>query len=131
MDYLVNNEPDDFLGTLRFEDVTAVYNAREISHMLDVRNLVKSALKAWYILLIILGVIGLAAWKTGNLHELRKAVARGGWLTLGVIGLVITSTFIDRRYTDPALSVEVMVRCLHLHGDLHNGRCVLVHLCDR
>jgi len=42
-----------------------------------------------------LGVIGLAAWKTGNLHELRKAVARGGWLTLGVIGLVITSTFID------------------------------------
>lgn len=95
MDYLVNNEPDDFLGTLRFEDGTAVYNAREVSHMLDVRNLVKSALKAWYILLIILGVIGLAAWKTGNLHELRKAVARGGWLTLGVIGLVITSTFID------------------------------------
>jgi len=95
MDYLVNNEPDDYLGTLKFEDGTALYNEREVSHMLDVRNLVKSALKAWYILLILLLVTGITAWKTGRLSIFWKAIAQGGWLTLGIIVLVITSTFID------------------------------------
>lgn len=95
MDYLLNNEPDDYLGTLTFEDGSPLYNERESSHMLDVRILVKSALKAWYILLIFLVVIGFAAWKTGRLLDFWKAIARGGWVTLGVILLVITSTFID------------------------------------
>lgn len=95
MEYLVNNEPDDFLGTLTFEDGSPLYNERESSHMLDVRILVKSALKAWYILLILLAVIGLAAWKIGRLNDFWKAIARGGWLTLGIILLVIASTFID------------------------------------
>ena len=95
MDYLLNNEPDDYLGTLTFEDGSPLYNERESSHMLDVRILVKSALKAWYILLILLAVIGLAAWKIGRLNDFWKAIARGGWLTLGIILLVIASTFID------------------------------------
>lgn len=95
MDYLINNEPDDYLGTLTFEDGSPLYNERELSHMLDVRVLVKSSLKAWYILLILLGLISLIAWRTGNLPDFWKAIARGGWLTLGIIILVIISTFID------------------------------------
>lgn len=95
MDYLVNHEPDDYLGTLTFEDGSPLYNERESSHMLDVRILVKSALKAWYILLVLLLVIGIAAWKTGRLKDFWKAIAQGGWLTLGIILLVIASTFID------------------------------------
>ncbi len=95
MDYLVNNQPDDYLGSLTFEDGSPLYNERESSHMLDVRILVKSALKAWYILLILSAVIGIAAWKTGRLIDFWKAIARGGWLTLGIILLIMTSTFID------------------------------------
>jgi len=95
MNYLVNNEPDEYLGSLTFEDGTPLYNERELSHMLDVRTLVKSALNAWYILLVVLLVIGVAAWQTGRLIEFWKAVAQGGWLTLGIILLVIVSTFID------------------------------------
>lgn len=95
MDYLVNAESDEFLATLQFEDGTPLYNERELSHMLDVRVLVKSALTVWYILLGAALVIGLAAWKFGYLKEMWKAIIWGGWLTLGAIFLVILSTFID------------------------------------
>lgn len=95
MDYLVNNEPDKYLANLTFEDGKPVYNEREVSHMLDVRNLVKNAIKAWYVLLIVLVVVGIAAWKTGRMKIFWKAISMGGWVTLGLILLVITSTFID------------------------------------
>jgi integral membrane protein (TIGR01906 family) len=95
MNYLVNAEPDDYLATLQFEDGTALYNQRELGHMLDVRVLVKSALTAWYILLGVLLISGLVLWKTGYLKELWAAITWGGWLTLGLIFMVILSTFID------------------------------------
>jgi integral membrane protein (TIGR01906 family) len=95
MDYLINSEPDDYLATLKFEDGTPLYNERELSHMLDVRVLVQSALTAWYILLGVTLLLGLTAWKFGYLKELWKSITLGGWLTLGVIFLVILSTFID------------------------------------
>ena len=95
MDYLINSEPDDYLATLKFEDGTPLYNERELSHMLDVRVLVQSALTAWYILLGVTLLLGLTAWKFGYLKELWKSITWGGWLTLGVIFLVILSTFID------------------------------------
>jgi integral membrane protein (TIGR01906 family) len=63
--------------------------------MLDVRILVKSALNVWYVLLGVTLIIGLLAWKFAQLKEFWKAVAWGGWLTLGVIILVIISTFTD------------------------------------
>lgn len=95
MEYLVNNEPDNYLATLQFEDGTPLYNARELSHMQDVRDLVKSALTAWYVSLGLTLIIILAAWKFSYLHVLRDPVIWGGWLTLGLIFLVILSTFID------------------------------------
>lgn len=95
MNYLINSEPDDYLATLRYEDGTQIYNERELSHMLDVRNLVKSSLKAWYIILAYTAVIGLLAWKLGFFKDFLKAIANGGWVTLGVIVLVIISTLVD------------------------------------
>jgi len=95
MDYLVNAEPDDYLSTLQFEDGTPLYNERELSHMLDVRMLVKTALSVWYVLSGVTLIFGLIAWKLGCLKAYWKAIATGGWLTLGLIILVIFSTFID------------------------------------
>jgi integral membrane protein (TIGR01906 family) len=95
MHYLVNNEPDEYLATLKFEDGSPLYNEREVSHMLDVRILVKSALNVWYVLMGVTLIIGLLAWKFGQIKEFWRAIACGGWLTLGVIILVIISTFTD------------------------------------
>lgn len=95
MDYLVNDEPDNYLGTLTFDNGLSLYNERELSHMLDVRILVKNALKAWYALLGLTAVIGLFALKKGRLKDYWKSIAQGGWLTLGLIVLILFSTFID------------------------------------
>ncbi len=95
MDYLVNDEPDNYLGTLTFDNGLPLYNERELSHMLDVRILVKNALKAWYVLLGLTAVIGLFTWKKGCLKDYWKSIAQGGWLTLGLIVLILLSTFID------------------------------------
>ena len=35
--YLTNNESDDYLGTLKLDDGSPLFNQRELSHMLDVR----------------------------------------------------------------------------------------------
>jgi integral membrane protein (TIGR01906 family) len=93
--YMVNSEPDDYLASLRFMDGTQIYNERELSHMLDVRIVVKSSLTAWYIMLGLTLLLGMAAWKFGHLKGFWKSITWGGWLTLGVIFLVIISTFID------------------------------------
>jgi len=66
MEYLLSDEPDNYLGTLTFDDGSPLYNERELSHMLDVRILVKNALKAWYALLGLSVVIGLFAWKEAS-----------------------------------------------------------------
>ena len=37
LDYLLNDDGIEFLGDQRFEDGSPVYNARELSHMVDVK----------------------------------------------------------------------------------------------
>ncbi len=95
MEYLVNDTPVDYLGTLTLPDGTPLYNERELSHMVDVRLLVRGALTAWYCCLGLLAFLGIIAWKTGELKHFWKSISHGGWLTLGIIVLVIISTFIN------------------------------------
>ena len=95
MEYLINDSPVDFLATLTFPDGSPLYNERELSHMVDVRLLVRGALTAWYCCMGLMVALGIVAWRTGNLKSLWKSISHGGWLTLGVIGLVIVSTFIN------------------------------------
>lgn len=96
IDYLVNNEGIDYLADLRFpegqqipmpacgfvDDCTRFYNDRELQHMVDVKNVVQSALWVLWIAVGVLVVIGLFAWRGGWLVVYRAAVARGGWLTV-------------------------------------------------
>ncbi len=95
LQYLTNNENNEYLGTLSFEDGSPLYNERELSHMLDVRLLVKAALKAWYGVIAFLLVMGVLFYKTGRNGQYWRAVNIGGWLTLGLILLVIAGVFID------------------------------------
>src|SRR5574339_1291855 len=53
LDYLVNSADISYLGDLKFEDGTPLYNERELSHMEDVKRVTKGALNVWYITLSI------------------------------------------------------------------------------
>lgn len=47
IEYLINSEDISFLAELKFDDGTAIYNARELSHMVDVKVLVQLMIRVW------------------------------------------------------------------------------------
>lgn len=87
VEYLVNNADISYLGDLTFEDGSPLYNERELSHMKDVKDVVKGSLSVWYISIGILAILFAVArrydWVTDYLNGLR----RGGWW---MIGLAVT-----------------------------------------
>ena len=95
LDYLTNREGIDFLADLRFEDDTPFYNERELSHMLDVKNLIQKALVAWYCAIGILAA--LYVWsRLKNWSEVFwRGVSRGGLLTVGLIGAVLIGVVLN------------------------------------
>src|SRR5512133_78207 len=84
VEYLVNGADISYLGDLKFDDGTPLYNERELSHMEDVKGVVLGALGAWTISLIILTVLAIFAsrgkWVTDYMNGLR----RGGMWMIGL-----------------------------------------------
>jgi len=89
LDYLLNDEDITFLSSQRFADGTPLYNERELSHMLDVKNLVQLALKVWTAVTGLLVGLGLAAWGARWALEYRTGLARGGWATAGLVVAIL------------------------------------------
>ena len=92
LDYLVNNEVIAYLGDLKFEDGTPLYNERELSHMDDVKRVTQGALRVWYSSLAVLLLLGVWAWFGGWWQEYRLGLMRGGWLMIGLaatVGLIV------------------------------------------
>jgi integral membrane protein (TIGR01906 family) len=108
VNYLVNNADQSYLGDLKFDDGTPLYNERELSHMNDVRKVTRGALRVWYISLALLLLLGIWAWFGGWWDFYRLGLMRGGWLMVGlaitiglivVIGIVINPNVFDVFFT--------------------------------
>jgi integral membrane protein (TIGR01906 family) len=92
LDYLVNKEGISYLGDLKLEDGTPLYNERELSHMDDVKRVTQGALQVWYATLAVLLVLGVWAWFGGWWQTYRLGLMRGGWLMVGLavtIGVIV------------------------------------------
>jgi len=94
LDYLLNDAGIGFLGDLRFEDGTPVYNERELGHMVDVKMVVRGALRIWWIGGLLAIGLGLLIWRAAGVPELGAALEGGGkltlWLMLAILlGLVL------------------------------------------
>lgn len=92
LEYLVNNADISYLGDLKFEDGTPLYNERELSHMDDVKRVTRGALNVWYATLALLAALGVWAWFGGWWQAYRLALMRGGWTMVGLavaIGLIV------------------------------------------
>ena len=92
LDYLTNNEDISYLGDLRFDDGTPLYNERELSHMDDVKLVTQGALRVWYITLALLLLLGVWAWFGGWWQAYLLGLMRGGWLMIGLaatVGLIV------------------------------------------
>jgi integral membrane protein (TIGR01906 family) len=95
LNYLTNNKDISFLADLKFDNGKPIYNERELSHMLDVKNLVQLMIKIWIGLIIALVAFGIWAWRGKWLKEFWKAVSFGGWLTLGLIALILVGVVLN------------------------------------
>lgn len=94
LEYLLNGEDINFLGDLRFPDGGLMYNARELSHMRDVKVVTQYA----YLAAIIggSGVIGAALYLYRVARSaLRQALFRGAMFTLSIIAAIIVIAIIN------------------------------------
>jgi len=92
LEYLVNSADISYLGDLKFDDGTPLYNERELSHMDDVKRVTKGSLNVWYIALALLALLGMWSWRWDWMQVYRLGLMRGGWLMVGlavVIGVVV------------------------------------------
>ena len=91
VEYLVNSADISYLGDLKFDDGTPIYDERELSHMHDVKNVVQGSLKAWYVSLAVLILLAILAQRSGWMPIYLDGLRRGGWW---MIGLAATLGFI-------------------------------------
>ena len=94
LEYLLNDEGISFLGDLRFEDGSAVYNARELRHMEDVKNVLQSALMVWYISMGGVLLLGVWAYWGKWWEEFKIGLGRGGWITVALVGITMVAVLI-------------------------------------
>ncbi len=90
-EYLLNSAGIEFLGDLTFADGSALYNERELQHMLDVKVVVKAAMQVLYCSLAVVLLAGVWAKRGDWWWEYRQSLSRGGWLTVGIIGVMIVA----------------------------------------
>ena len=88
IDYLTNNAGISFLGDLNLPDGSALFNDRELSHMQDVKNVVKLVLWIGYGGWFLLAGLGVWAYFTGWWRQYLRGVWRGGLLMLGLVVLI-------------------------------------------
>jgi len=89
LEYLHNDQGIEFLGDLRFEDGSPVYNERELRHMVDVKIALANAQKVWLASLVLLALLGVWAWQGGWWQAYRAGLGRGGLLSALLILVVI------------------------------------------
>lgn len=82
--YLVSDQGADVLRDLKFNNGEPLYLEREISHLVDVKNVLQGAFRAWWISLAVFlgGLSGIVFWGE---EDPGTPLSRGGWLTVGLV----------------------------------------------
>ena len=87
--YLINSADISYLGDLKFADGSALFNERELEHMVDVKNLVQTTFKVWYGLLVALPALWFLSRRGGWSAQFWQAVSRGGFAIIGLIAVIL------------------------------------------
>lgn len=95
VDYLVNDTGIEFLADQSLAPGTPLYNERELSHMLDVKKLVQTAIMAWYLLIAFFLLVTILAGKYFAYPDYWRALAAGGWVTIALLGAVFLAVFLS------------------------------------
>lgn len=101
-DYLLNDQPLSWLANQKLADGQPLFIERELSHMLDVKNLIQLMFVVWWVLLAVLALAGLLSWRFAVLRQYWMALSNGGILTVGLIVaiLVFVAVSFNTLFTD-------------------------------
>lgn len=83
--YLVENKNIDYLAEKDLDEDTPLYNTRELRHLYDVKVVIRSSAFVFIGVSVYSGIMTYWSKKSGRLHQLKKAMSRGGWLTVLII----------------------------------------------
>ena len=78
-----------YLDGLQFEDGIPIYNDREIQHIVDVQNVLRTIMRVWGGALILTVALGIWARFGGWLGAYLHALGRGGLVTAVLIGSAV------------------------------------------
>jgi integral membrane protein (TIGR01906 family) len=95
LDYLTNGAGIEFLQNQKLDANTPLYNERELSHMLDVKNLVQVMLIVWPLIGIVILCIGVFSMRGGWLDQFWLAVSRGGWAAVCFIVAILVAVLVS------------------------------------
>lgn len=95
LDYLTNSAGIEFLANEKLDAATPLFNERELSHMLDVKNLVQAMLIAWPLIGIFILLVGIASMRGGWSVLFWQAISRGGWASVGLIVAILVSVLVS------------------------------------
>jgi integral membrane protein (TIGR01906 family) len=95
IDYLLNNSGIDYLANQQLPDGQPLYNPRELSHMVDVKTLVQKMIVSWDILLVVLVVFALWAWRGKWMPAFLHGLGNGGKITIGIVVLILAGVAIS------------------------------------
>ncbi len=90
IDYLINNAEISFLGNQTLPDGSPLLTCRELSHLHDVKRVVKPVLWIGYAVWFFIIATGLWARFGVGWSEFIHGLRRGGWLTVGVVAVIGT-----------------------------------------
>jgi len=86
--YLLNSKGIEYLGNLEFENGKELFNARELGHMVDVKDLVQLGIRVWTGLLLLLILAGLVAWRWNSLNWFKSVLSLGGLVTVSLLVMI-------------------------------------------
>jgi len=95
-DYLLNDQGISYLGDLTFSDGKPLFNEREVSHMQDVKHVVKPALQVGLLAWIGLAILWVLAIYRKMQDVFYRGLRWGGWVMtslLGVVGVFAIASF--------------------------------------
>lgn len=87
--YLIDNRDISYLGNLRFEDGSPLFNSRELHHMRDVQTVTRYAFVVGIAAGVIAAACAVTLYRARQAAMLRMALLRGALMTLIAIGVVV------------------------------------------